>query len=182
MLVVIGESAGNGFCGAKERHSSFVADDCDVFAELVIEELAVLQVEIENILEVVVCGNDGVVLVNLAGNRDGAVADGDWSGGLDGLDFLDCLHVFDGEVGLAELAGISEAVDEAVFGFAKAWANENEVRVVLAARGADKIIHAAGERHDEHDARDANGDAECGQESAAAVLAQVIEREMEMSV
>ena len=138
--------------------------------------------KIEDILKVVVGGDDGVVLINLAGNRDGAVADGDWSGGLNGLHFLNSLHVFDGEVGLAELAGIGEAVDEAVFGFAEAWANENEVRVVLAARGADEIVHAASERHDEHDASDANGDAECGQESAAAVLAQVIEREMEMSV
>ena len=130
--------------------------------------------KVEDILEVVVRSNDGVVLVNLAGNRDCAVADSNRSGGFDGLDLLDGLNVFDGEVGLAKLAGISEAIDEAIFGFAEAWANENEVRVVLTARGADEVVHTAGERHDKHNAGDANGDAECGQESAAAVLAHVI--------
>ena len=182
MLVVVGEGAGDGFWRAEERHRGFVADDGDVFAKLVIEELAVLQMEIEDILEVVVRCDNGVVLVNLTGNRNGAVADSDWCGGFDGFDLFDGLYVLDGEVGFAELTGIGETIDEVAFGFAEAWANENEVRIVFVATCANEIIHAAGQRHDEHDARDANGDAERRQESAAAILAQVIEREMEMSV
>ena len=182
LLVVVSESAGDCFRRAKEGHRGFVADDGDVFAKFVIEELAVLEMKVEDVLEVVVGSNDGIVLVNLAGNRNGAIADGDWRGRLDGLDLFDGLHVFDGEVGLAKLAGVSEAIDEAAFSFAEAWANENEVRVVFVAICANEIIHATSKGHDEHDAGDANSDAERGQESAAAVLAQVIEREMEMSV
>ena len=42
------------------------------------------------------------------------------------------------------------------------------------AGGADKIINTAGEGHNEHNTCNADGDAEGGQESAAAILAEVI--------
>ena len=142
-LVVVGESAGDGLWGAKERHCGFVSDDGDVFAEFVVKELAILQVEIKDFLEVVAGCDDGVVLVNLAGNANRAVADGDWGSGFDGFDLFDGRDVFGREVRFAELTGICQAINEAILGFAEARADKNEVRVVFVARSADEVVDAA---------------------------------------
>ena len=42
LFVIVGESASDGFGRTEERHRGFVANDSNVFAELVIEELAIL--------------------------------------------------------------------------------------------------------------------------------------------
>ena len=96
LLAVVAKSAGDGFGGAEERHREVVADDRDVFAEAVVEELAILKFEIENILKVIVRSNNCVRLVNVFADRDCSIANCDWSNAFDvfdladGFDILEC--------------------------------------------------------------------------------------------
>ena len=107
LLAVVAEGAGDSFGGAEERHGEVVADDCDVFAEAIIEELASLEFQIQDLLEVVAGSDDGVGLVDLFANRDCGIANCDWGDTFDVFDFLDSFDVFEREVGLGILTGVS---------------------------------------------------------------------------
>ena len=182
-MAVVAKGLGDGFGGAEERHSKIVADNRDVFAEAIVEELAILELEVENVLEVVAGCDDGVRLVNFLADRDSGIADSDRRDAFDVFDLLDGFDIFESEVGLGILASMSQLVDDAVRNFfTVAWADQDEVGVVFVAAGADETINAAGQRHDEHDAGDADGNTERGQESATAVLAEAIHGEVEVGV
>ena len=182
-MAVVAKGLGDGFGGAKERHSKIVADNRDVFAKAIVEELAILELQVEDVLEVIASRNDSVRLVNLLTDRDSGIADSDRGDAFDVFDLLDGFDIFEGEVGLGILASMSQLVDDAVRNFfAVTWADQDEVGVVFVAAGADEAINAAGQRHDEDDAGDANCNAERGQESATAVLAEAIHGEVEVGV
>ena len=75
----------------------------------------------------------------------------------------------------------SEFADD-VFGdiFAVARADQDEIRVVFVGSGANELVNAASERKNEDDRRNANGDAESGKESAAAVFAETFDGELDV--
>ncbi len=106
LLVVIGESAGGCFGGAEDLFCDVIAENSDVLAKAIVEELTALEAEAKDVLKVVVSSNDSGGLVSLAGNRDGGTADSDWGDGFYLVDLFDSSDILDSEVRFGILASV----------------------------------------------------------------------------
>ena len=106
---------------------------------------------------------------------------GDRGDGFDIAELGDRGRVVECEAGLGILVVGGKLVDE-IFGelFAGAWTDEDEVSIVFVRAGANEAADATSERHNQHDRSDADGDAECREESAGAIAVKAIERDAKM--
>ena len=116
-------------------------------------------------------------------DTDGDIRDSNWRNGGNVLDFGNCLGIFEGEVGFNVLIISSEFIDNVISdGFARRRTDENEISIIFRRIGTDEAINSAGQRKNKHNGGDADGNTESGKESAATVLTEAIDSEMEMSV
>ena len=145
------------------------------------EELAVFESEFSGFDEIGIGSDDIDGLIGFVANSNCGDVGGDRGDGFDIAKLGDRGRVVECEAGLGILVVGGKLVDE-IFGelFAGAWTDEDEVGIVFVRAGANEAADAASERHNQYDRSDADGDAECREESAGAIAVKAIERDAKM--
>ena len=183
LLAVVGEGLRDSFGAAEELNGDILAEDGDVFAEAIIEELAVLKLQRDDFLEVGRSGNDADVLMNVISDFDGGTGDCQRRNGGNAFDFRDSFDILKGQVGFDVLITRGEFVNDAVGeGFASAWTDKDKVGVLFGSVSADKAINAASEGKNENDGGNANSNTESREESAATIAVKAIDGEFKMRI